>query len=236
MCIRDSINTLYRIFGSKDNILTACVNYGFSQLENTFFDALKEFDKSSFDIFPELVKIGMDFAPKMRFLHQAISSPLYESRRQVQFKKLNAFYDRFGKELAMRFDCPYELIRDYIYEIMTLISYFSPVSYTHLPHTICSFLHVNFTPEIRLGRGAPVSPLRLLLGDSKHLFCNLRGQRRLFRFKHRSVGVGNRRITRADNALSRKRRLIRVIRPLIRVGGHPVLIYHSPRHVFIWQL
>ncbi len=120
-----NINTLYRIFGSKDNILTACVNYGFSQLENTFFDALKEFDKSSFDIFPELVKIGMDFAPKMRFLHQAISSPLYESRREVQFKKLNAFYDRFGRELAMRFDCPYELIRDYIYEIMTLLSYFS---------------------------------------------------------------------------------------------------------------
>lgn len=118
-------NTLYYYFNSKNDILIACVNYGYRQLEGALFDALKEFDASSFDIFPRLTKIGLDFAPKMRFLHQAVSSPAYEEYREDQFKKVNAFYDRLGKELAERFECPHEIIKDYIYEIMTLLSYFS---------------------------------------------------------------------------------------------------------------
>jgi len=118
-------NTLYYYFNSKNNILIECVNYGYRQLESALFDALKEFDASSFDIFPKLTKIGLDYAPQMRFLHQAVSSPAYEEYREDQFKKVNAFYDRLGKELAERFECPYELIKDYIYEIMTLLSYFS---------------------------------------------------------------------------------------------------------------
>lgn len=118
-------NTLYYYFDSKNDILVECVNYGYRQLESALFDTLKEFDKSSFDIFPALTKIGLDYAPQMRFLHQAVSSPAYEEYREDQFKKVNAFYDRLGKELAERFECPYELIKDYIYEIMTLLSYFS---------------------------------------------------------------------------------------------------------------
>ena len=118
-------NTLYYYFDSKNDILIECVNYGYMQLESVLFDALKEFDKSSFDIFPKLTKIGLDYAPQMRFLHQAVSSPTYEEYREDQFKKVNAFYDRLGRELAERFECPFELIKDYIYEIMTLLSYYS---------------------------------------------------------------------------------------------------------------
>jgi AcrR family transcriptional regulator len=118
-------NTLYYYFDSKNGILIECVNYGYRQLESALFETLKEFDTSSFDIFPRLTKIGLDYAPQMRFLHQAVSSPAYEEYREDQFKKVNAFYDRLGKELAERFECPYELIKDYIYEIMTLLSYFS---------------------------------------------------------------------------------------------------------------
>jgi AcrR family transcriptional regulator len=118
-------NTLYYYFNSKNDILIECVNYGYRQLECALFDALKEFDESSFDIFPKLTKIGLDYAPQMRFLHQAVSSPAYEEYREDQFNKVNAFYDRLGKELAERFECPYDLIKDYIYEIMTLLSYFS---------------------------------------------------------------------------------------------------------------
>ncbi len=126
-CVAASVNanTLYYYFESKNQILIECVNYGYRQLESALFDALKEFDKSSFDIFPRLTKIGLDYAPKMRFLHQAVSSPTYEEHREAQFKKVNAFYDRLGMELAERFDCPYEIIKDYIYEIMTLLSYYS---------------------------------------------------------------------------------------------------------------
>ena len=118
-------NTLYYYFSSKYNILIECVNYGFRQFENKLFDTLREFDKSSFDIFPELVKIGFDYAPLMRFLHQAVSSPSYEEHREAQFGKVNAFYAGFGMALAQHFECPYELVKDYIYEIMTLLSYFS---------------------------------------------------------------------------------------------------------------
>ena len=118
-------NTLYYYCHSKNDILIECVNYGFRQIENALFDTLKEFDKSSFDIFPQLAKIGLDYAPQMRFLHQAVSSPAYEEYREEQFKKVNTFYDRLGKELAKRFECPYELIKDFIYEIMALLSYFS---------------------------------------------------------------------------------------------------------------
>ena len=120
-----NVNTLYYYFGSKGEILIECVNYGYRQLESALFEALSEFDKSSFDIFPRLTQIGLDYAPKMRFLHQAVSSPSYEEYREDQFKKVNAFYDRLGEELAKRFECPYELIKDYIHEIMTLLSYFS---------------------------------------------------------------------------------------------------------------
>jgi AcrR family transcriptional regulator len=118
-------NTLYYYFDSKNDILIECVNYGYRQLESAFFDALREFDKSSFEVFPMLTKIGLDYAPQMRFLHQAVSSPTYEEYREDQFKKVNAFYDRLGKELAERFECPYVLIKDYIYEIMTLLSYYT---------------------------------------------------------------------------------------------------------------
>ena len=118
-------NTLYYYFDCKSDILIECVNYGYRQLEGALFEALNEFDKSSFDIFPRLTKIGLDYAPRMRFLHQAVSSPAYEEHRENQFKKVNAFYDRLGRELAKRFECPYEIIKDYIYEIMTLLSYFS---------------------------------------------------------------------------------------------------------------
>jgi AcrR family transcriptional regulator len=118
-------NTLYYYFDTKNEILIECVNYGYRQLENALFDTLKEFDESSFDIFPRLTKIGLDYAPQMRFLHQAVSSPAYEEYREDQFKKVNAFYDRLGEELAERFECPHALIRDYIHEIMTLLSYFS---------------------------------------------------------------------------------------------------------------
>ena len=118
-------NTLYYYFHSKNDILIECVNYGYRQIEGAFFDTLKEFDKSSFDIFPQLTKIGLDYAPQMRFLHQAVSSPAYEEYRAKQFEKVNTFYDRLGNELAKRFECPYELIKDYIHEIMALLSYFS---------------------------------------------------------------------------------------------------------------
>jgi AcrR family transcriptional regulator len=118
-------NTIYYYFESKNEILIECVNYGFRQLENALFDALREFDKSSFDIFPRLLNIGLDFAPQMRFLHQAVSSPAYEEHREDQFKKVNAFYDKLGRELAKLFECPYEIIKDNIYEIMTLMSYFT---------------------------------------------------------------------------------------------------------------
>lgn len=118
-------NTLYYYFNSKNAILIECVNYGYRQLESALFDALKEFDKSSFDIFPRLAKIGLDYAPQMRFLHQAVSSPAYEEHREDQFKKVNAFYDKLGKELAVRFACPYDIIKDNIYEIMTLLSYYT---------------------------------------------------------------------------------------------------------------
>ncbi len=118
-------NTLYYYFDSKNKILIECVNYGYRQLESALFDALREFDKSSFDIFPKLVNIGLDFAPQMRFLHQAVSSPAYEEHREDQFKKVNDFYDKLGRALAEHFECPYELIKDYIYEIMTLMSYFT---------------------------------------------------------------------------------------------------------------
>lgn len=126
-CVAANVNanTLYYYFESKNHILIECVNYGYMQLESALFDALKEFGESSFDIFPRLTKIGLDYAPQMRFLHQAVSSPTYEAYRESQFKKVNAFYDRLGKELAERFECPYELIKDYIYEIMTLLSYYS---------------------------------------------------------------------------------------------------------------
>ena len=118
-------NTLYYYFGSKNDILIECIDYGFRQLEDALFGALNEFDRSSFDIFPRLTQIGLDYAPQMRFLHQAVSSPTYEAHREDQFRKLNAFYDRLGEELSKRFECPFELIKDYIYEIMTLLSYFS---------------------------------------------------------------------------------------------------------------
>ena len=118
-------NTLYYYFNSKNDILIECIDYGYRQLESALFDALKEFDRSSFDIFPRLTKIGLDYSPQMRFLNQAVSSPAYEEYREDQFKKVNAFYDRLGKALAEQFECPYELIKDYIYEIMTLLSYFS---------------------------------------------------------------------------------------------------------------
>lgn len=118
-------NTLYYYFTSKNDILIECVNYGFLKLEDALFDALKEFDKSSFEIFPTLTTIVLDYAPQMRFLHQAVSSPSYEEYREEQFKKVNAFYDRFGRELAKRFECPPELIKDSISEIMTLLSYYS---------------------------------------------------------------------------------------------------------------
>jgi AcrR family transcriptional regulator len=118
-------NTLYYYFDSKNDILIECVNYGFKQLEDALFEALKEFEKSSFDFFQRLTKIGLDYAPQMRFLYQAVSSPSYADYREDQFKKVNAFYDRLGKELAARFECPLELIKDYISEIMTLLSYYS---------------------------------------------------------------------------------------------------------------
>ena len=118
-------NTLYYYFDSKNQILIECVNFGFMQLESAYFEALKEFDKSSFDVFPRLLNIGLDYAPQMRFLHQAVSSPAYEEHRADQFKKVNAIYDRLGESLAERFECPYEIISGYIYEIMTLMSYYS---------------------------------------------------------------------------------------------------------------
>jgi len=118
-------NTLYYYFDSKSQILMECVNYGFRKLESELFNALNEFDKSSFEIFPRLVKIGLDYAPQMRFLYQAVSSPAFEEYREDQHKKVNAFYDRLGQELAKRFQCPYDLIKNYIFEIMTLLSYFS---------------------------------------------------------------------------------------------------------------
>ena len=118
-------NTLYYYFNSKNKILIECVDYGFRQLEGALFDALKEFNKSSFDIFPRLANIGLDFAPQMRFLHQAVSSPTYEEHREDQFKRVNAFYDRLGKALAKHFECPYEIIKDNIYDIMALMSYFT---------------------------------------------------------------------------------------------------------------
>jgi AcrR family transcriptional regulator len=118
-------NTLYYYFESKNSIMIECVDYGYRQLESALFDALKEFDKSSFDIFPRLAKIGLDYALQMRFLHQAVSSPAYEEHRENQFKKVNAFYDKLGEKLAERFECPYEIIKDYIHEIMTLLSYYS---------------------------------------------------------------------------------------------------------------
>ena len=118
-------NTLYYYFDSKNEILIECVDYGYRQFEDALFDTLKEFDQSSFDIFPQLTKIGLDYAPQMRFLHQAVSSPAYEEYREDQFRKVNAFYDRLGRELAKYFECPYELVKGYIHEIMTLLSYFS---------------------------------------------------------------------------------------------------------------
>ena len=118
-------NTLYYYFDSKSGILFCCVDYGYRQLESAFFEALKEFDKSSFDVFPRLAKIGLDFAPQMRFLNQAVSSPSFAEHREEQFIKVNAFYERLGRELATRFECPYGLIEGYIREIMTLLSYFT---------------------------------------------------------------------------------------------------------------
>ena len=118
-------NTLYYYFGSKNQILIECVNYGFMQIESAYLDALKEFGSSSFDIFPRLANIGLDYAPQMRFLHQAVSSPAFEEHRESQFRRVNEFYDRLGKDLAELLDCPYEIIIDYIYEIMTLMSYYS---------------------------------------------------------------------------------------------------------------
>ena len=118
-------NTLYYYFESKSRVLVECVGYGFAQLENEFFDALNEFESSSFDIFPRLANICLGNAPQMRFLHQAVSSPAYEEYREDQFIKVNAFYDRLGESLAERFGCPYEIIKGYIFEIMTLMSYFS---------------------------------------------------------------------------------------------------------------
>ena len=118
-------NTLYYYFVSKNHILIECVNYGFMQLESAFFDALKEFDESSFDIFPRLVNAGLNYAPQMRFLQQAVSSPSYDEHREDQFRKWNAIYDRLGRKLAEHFDCPYEIIIDHVHEIMTLMSYFS---------------------------------------------------------------------------------------------------------------
>jgi len=67
----------------------------------------------------------MDYAPQMRFLHQAVSSPAFEKHREDQFRKVSAFYDRLGKELARHFDVPHELIKDYIIDIMTLLSYYT---------------------------------------------------------------------------------------------------------------
>ncbi len=127
ICAKAKINanTLYYYFKSKNDILIECVNYGFVKLEDALFDALKEFETSSFDIFPRLTKIVLDYAPQMRFLHQAVSSPSYEEYRVEQFKKVNALYDRFGKELAKRFECPLELIKDNVSDIMTLVSYYS---------------------------------------------------------------------------------------------------------------
>jgi len=118
-------NTLYYYFDSKNDILRECIKYGYRQFEDAFFEALKESAQSSFDIFPQLAKIGLDYAPQMRFLHQAVSSPAYEEYREDQFRRVNAFYDRLGEELAARFECPYELIKGFINEIMTLISYFT---------------------------------------------------------------------------------------------------------------
>ena len=118
-------NTLYYYYNSKSDILIECVNYGFRRLEDALFKELKEFDRTHFDIFPQLITIALDYAPQMRFLYQAVSSPSYEEHREKQFKMVNAFYDRLGKELANRFECPYELIKDYLYEIVTLFSYFS---------------------------------------------------------------------------------------------------------------
>ena len=109
-------NTLYYYFESKNQILIECVNHGYRQLENVLFDALKEFDRS---------QIGLDYAPQMRFLHQAVSSPAYEEHRENQFQKVHAFYDRLGRTLAERFECPHELIEGYIHEIMTLLSYYT---------------------------------------------------------------------------------------------------------------
>lgn len=118
-------NTLYYYFSSKSEILIECVDYGYRQLESALYSTLIEFDKTTFDFFPKMTKIGLDYAPQMRFLHQAVSSPAYEAYRENQFKKINEFYDRFGEELAGRFECPFELIEDYIHAVMTLLSYFS---------------------------------------------------------------------------------------------------------------
>jgi AcrR family transcriptional regulator len=118
-------NTLYYYFDSKTNILIECVNFGYRQFEDALLGAISGLDKSSFDFFPTLTKTGLDHAPQMRFLHQAISSPAYEKYREEQFRKVNAFYDRLGQELAKRLECPYGLIKDYVHEVMTLLSYFS---------------------------------------------------------------------------------------------------------------
>ena len=116
-------NTLYYYFDNKEQILTECVNYGYKKLENAMFEAMD--NGTPCEIFKKLIKVWVNFSPEMRFLCQAVSSPAYEKRRQKQFTELNSFYDRFGRKFAQRFDCPYDVIRPYIHEILTLMSYYS---------------------------------------------------------------------------------------------------------------
>lgn len=123
-----NINTLYYHFNSKSGILIKCTDYGFAMLEEQIFDALNKLDQSSYDVFPGLLKVGIDNAPQIRFLLQAVASPTLYGYREAQKNRIpssDSFYNRLGDGIAEKFGCPYELIKNYIYEIMTLLSFFS---------------------------------------------------------------------------------------------------------------
>lgn len=116
-------NTLYYYFRNKEDILFECVSYGYRKLEDAMFEAVD--NDSPHDIFTKIRDVWVNFSPEMRFLCQAVSSPTYEGKRWMQFAEVDGFYERFGKKIAQRFECPYDVIRSHIYEIFVLMSYYS---------------------------------------------------------------------------------------------------------------
>lgn len=114
-------NTIYYYFFDKDTILFECINFGYEKLEEAMCNVL--YCATPEGMINKLKDIWIESSPEIRFLCQAVSSPSYNSEREYRYQKLNSFYDYFGKRLAQRLNCPYEIICVKVREIFMLLTY-----------------------------------------------------------------------------------------------------------------